>query len=149
MQLAVNFGQQKFIFNEKKNCLIISLIGYSLNIKLINMSSPHHDKNNASCSWWNLIQSPLGSMGWLQSVGSTKLQVSFAERSFFYRALLQKRRIILSILLTKATPSQHNATNWFSVVVLWGGYYQQALENYRSLLQNIVSFIRLFCKRDQ
>ena len=43
-------------------------------------------------------------MGWLRSVGSTKLQVSFAEYRLFYRALLRKRPIILSILLTKATP---------------------------------------------
>ena len=43
-------------------------------------------------------------MGWLRSVGSIKWQVSFAEYRLFYRALLQKRPIILSILLTKATP---------------------------------------------
>jgi len=42
-------------------------------------------------------------MGWLRSVGSRKLYVSFAEYSLFYRALLQKRPIILSILLTEAT----------------------------------------------
>jgi len=43
-------------------------------------------------------------MRWLRSVGSIKLQVSFAEYRLFYRALLQKRTIILSILLTVATP---------------------------------------------
>ena len=43
-------------------------------------------------------------MGWLWSVGSMKLWVSFAEYRLFYRALLQKRLIILSILLTEATP---------------------------------------------
>jgi len=43
-------------------------------------------------------------MGWLQLVGSIKLQVSSAEYRLFYRALLQKRPIILSILLTEATP---------------------------------------------
>ena len=43
-------------------------------------------------------------MGWLRSVGSIKLYVSFAEYRLFYRSLLQKRPIILSILLTKATP---------------------------------------------
>ena len=48
-----------------------------------------------------------GDMGWLRCVGSIKLQVSLAEYSLFYRALLQKRRIILSILLTKATPYMH------------------------------------------
>jgi len=30
-------------------------------------------------------------MGWLRLVGSLKLQVSFAEYSLFYRALLRKR----------------------------------------------------------
>ena len=33
-------------------------------------------------------------MGWLRSVRSIKLQVSFAEYRLFYRALLQKRPII-------------------------------------------------------
>ena len=33
-----------------------------------------------------------------------KFKVSFAEHCLFYRALLQKRLVILSILLTKATP---------------------------------------------
>ena len=42
-------------------------------------------------------------MGWLRSVGSIKLQVFFAEYFLFYRVLLQKRLIILSILLSKAT----------------------------------------------
>jgi len=43
-------------------------------------------------------------MGWLRSVGSIKLQVSFPEYRLFYRALLQKRPIISPILLTKAIP---------------------------------------------
>ena len=43
-------------------------------------------------------------MGWLRSVGSIRLQVSFAEYRLFYRALLQKRPVILSILLVEATP---------------------------------------------
>ena len=49
-------------------------------------------------------------MGWLGLVGSLKLQVSFAEYSLFYIALLQKRPIILRSLLIGATPyynSQH------------------------------------------
>jgi len=50
-------------------------------------------------------------MGWLQSVGSIKLQVSFAEYCLFYRALLQKRPIIVSILLTKATPYCHRTSS--------------------------------------
>ena len=43
-------------------------------------------------------------VGWLQLVGSLKLQVSFAEYSLFYRALLQKRPITLRSLLIVATP---------------------------------------------
>jgi len=43
-------------------------------------------------------------MGWLRLVGSLKLQVSFAEYCLFYRALLQKRPIILRSLLIVATP---------------------------------------------
>jgi len=43
-------------------------------------------------------------MGWLWLAGSIKLHVSFAENRLFYRALLQKKPIILSILLTEATP---------------------------------------------
>ena len=43
-------------------------------------------------------------MGWLRLVGSTKLQVFFAEYRLFYRALLQKRPVILLVPLTEATP---------------------------------------------
>jgi len=43
-------------------------------------------------------------MGWLRLVGSLKLQVSFAEFRLFYRALLQKRPIILRSLQIVATP---------------------------------------------
>ena len=42
-------------------------------------------------------------MGCLRSVGSIKLYVSFQEYRLFYGALLQNRRTMLSILLTKAT----------------------------------------------
>jgi len=43
-------------------------------------------------------------MGWLRLVGSLKIYVSFAEYSLFYRALLQKRPIILRSLLIVVTP---------------------------------------------
>jgi len=43
-------------------------------------------------------------MGWVRLVGSLKQQVSFAEYSLFYRALLQKRPIVLRSLLIVATP---------------------------------------------
>jgi len=44
------------------------------------------------------------SMGWLRLVGSIKWQVSFAKEPYKRDAILQKRPIILSILLTVATP---------------------------------------------
>ena len=42
-------------------------------------------------------------MGGLLFVGSLKIQVSFAEYSLFYRALLQKRPMFLGSLLIVAT----------------------------------------------
>jgi len=51
-------------------------------------------------------------MGWLRLVGSLKLHVSFAEYLLFYRALLQKRLIILISLLIVATPYQNSALEW-------------------------------------
>jgi len=51
-------------------------------------------------------------MGWLQLVGSLKLQVSSAEYSLFYRALLQKRPIILRCLLIVATPYKSLKISW-------------------------------------
>jgi len=43
-------------------------------------------------------------MGWLRLVDSLKLQVTSAEYSLFYRALLQKRPLILRSQLIVATP---------------------------------------------
>jgi len=55
---------------------------------------------------WSCYRRDAGtcSMGWLRSVRSIKLYDWFSEYPLFYRALLQKRPIILSILLTEATP---------------------------------------------
>jgi len=43
-------------------------------------------------------------MGWLRLVCSSNLQVSFAEYSLFYKALLQKRPVIVMTLRVVATP---------------------------------------------
>jgi len=48
-------------------------------------------------------QYPLFHMGWLRLVGSLELQVSFAEYRLFYKALLQKRPVILRSLRIVAT----------------------------------------------
>ena len=55
-------------------------------------------------------------MGWLQWLGSITLFVSFAEYSLFYRAILQKRPIILSILLTEATAYNMHTNIYFGHV---------------------------------
>ena len=60
----------------------------------------------------------LFSVGWLLLVllvGSLKFQVSFAEYRFFYRALLQKRPIILRILLIEANPYMRVTLDRFMV----------------------------------
>ena len=55
-------------------------------------------------------------MGWLWFVGSIKLQVSFAEESYKRDAILQKRRIIESSLLTEATSYQAISLNSDEVI---------------------------------
>jgi len=56
-------------------------------------------------------------MGWLWFVGSIKLQVSFAKEPYKRDDILQKRPIILSILLTVATPYHGMAT----ISAKWSG----------------------------
>jgi len=53
------------------------------------------------CMW--KVLSCFCDMGWLRFVGSFKLSVSFAKYRLFYRALLQKRLILLRSLLIVAT----------------------------------------------
>jgi len=55
-------------------------------------------------------------MGWIQLVGSLKLQVSFAEFSLFDRALLQKRPVILRSLLIVPTPYLYMSLPYYSAV---------------------------------
>ena len=57
-------------------------------------------------------------MRWLRLVGSWKLQVAFAEYRLFYRALLQKRLVILRSLLIVAFPYQAaSLKNWDAVLL--------------------------------
>jgi len=62
--------------------------------------NPHcsHPIHLNPCIFWVRI------MVWLRLVGSLRLQVSFAEHRLFYRALLQKKPIILRSLLIVAAP---------------------------------------------
>ena len=72
------------------------------------------DKRTTEVSFKNVRQhhgtllalaiAPFAPIGWLRLVGSLKLYVSFAEYGLFYRALLQKRPLILRSLLIVATP---------------------------------------------
>jgi len=53
-----------------------------------------------------MVQYSEVTMGWLRLAGSIKLQVSFAKEPYKRDDILQKRPVILSILLTAATPYQ-------------------------------------------
>jgi len=55
----------------------------------------------------------LYAMGWLRLVDSLKLEVAFAEYGLFYRALLQKRPIILRRLLIVGTPDRIPTRTYF------------------------------------
>jgi len=57
-----------------------------------------------------MTMTPSHRMGWLRVVASinTLLQGSFAKETYNSIALLQKRPVILFMLLTKATPSLHD-----------------------------------------
>ena len=56
-------------------------------------------------------------MGWLRLVASFNLYVSFAEYRLFYRALLQKRLIILRSLLIVATPYALRLYAWRDPII--------------------------------
>jgi len=64
----------------------------------------HKKKSAIQCTLDSTPLTAKSTMGWLRLVGPLKVQVSFAEYSLFYRALLQKRLIILRSLLIVATP---------------------------------------------
>jgi len=56
------------------------------------------------CSIFQCVGATVFTMGWLQLEGSIKYYVSFAKKPYKRDDILQKRPIILSILLTEATP---------------------------------------------
>ena len=66
-------------------------------------------------------------------VGSLKFRVSFAEYRLFYKALLQKRRIILRSVLIVATPKQETER----YASIYGG----------ATMSRLLKMIGLFCKR--
>ena len=70
----------------------------------IHMAGVYYSHVKPIDTWMIRDLSHISDMGWLRLVGSLKLQVSSAEYSLFYRALLQKRRIISRSLLSVATP---------------------------------------------
>jgi len=66
--------------------------------------SPAYNWPNRCCIRCWIFHVQRVRMGWLWLVGSIKLQVSFAKEPYKRDDILQKRLIILSMLLTVATP---------------------------------------------
>jgi len=77
-------------------------------------------------------------MGWLRSVGSLKLSVSFAEYRLFYKALLQKRRIILRSLRIVVTRGQRLPNN--GEITLWVSSTNQSIVHILVLVGSHSSF---------
>ena len=73
-------------------CIMIRAMRVNVCIYLCRM---WHEPTRVLSVWYLIcIYHGIFPMGWLRSVGSIKLWVSFAEYRLFYRALLQKRPII-------------------------------------------------------
>ena len=76
------------------------------------------DTSPACVTWLFFVWHDFLVMAWLWLVGSIKLLVSFAKEPYKKGAILQKRPIISSILLTAATPQ------WWALKacrLTWGG----------------------------
>jgi len=88
-------------------------------------------------------------MGWLRLVGSLKLYVSFAEYCLFYRALLQKRPIILRSLLIVLQIFGSRDPTIFSLDLLGGGDSVYTPENFdENLGTRVVSHVLLDSNTD-
>ena len=83
-------------------------------------------------TWWYVIREPCT---------SNAVTDAYVQRSLDFFVFVFFWQWYKNLLLSwVSTPAPH--------VSLWGGFDQKAPENYRSLLQNIVSLVGLFCKRD-
>jgi len=68
------------------------------------MNTSEHMNNSISIWRCEFVMAHILIMGWLRLIGSLKLQFSFSKYSLFYRALLQKRHMILRSLSCVAAP---------------------------------------------
>ena len=91
------------------------------------------------CHTHESVMTRLTGMVWLRLVASLKLYVSFAEYSLFYRALLQKRPIILRSLLILATPSGVPSVSRIDKLI--GLFCKRALSNRRYSAKETCDFI--------
>jgi len=101
-------AKESYIFKERTNhCRPIGALcawwGWSGRTHMSSGTSVYENMWNETYER-DLLTFGIHSMGWLRLVGYFKLQVSFAEYRLFYRALVQKRPIILRSLLIVATP---------------------------------------------
>ena len=86
------------------HCKILQRTTSNCNVLQRTATHIHARRSNLNnCTIW-LIYIAVSCKGWLRLVGALKLQVSIGKYSLFYRALLQKRPIILRRVLIVATP---------------------------------------------
>ena len=112
------------------------------------------------CTQTNVQYTGSFDTGWRRLIGSPKLQIIFHKRATKYRALLRKltskdkgsyessppcRCVGYAVYICLCTVYIH----LFMCVRDYGvATSSMLLKNYKSLLQNMVSFVGLFCKRD-
>jgi len=87
------------------NCLAVSITNFTTQKSTALCPLDFRGMNAMyECNAVSDESSPHCSVRHTAMVGALKSQISIAEYRLFYRALLQKRPMILSILVTKATP---------------------------------------------
>jgi len=106
----------------------------------------------ACCARVNILHINICVMGWLRLVGSLKSYVSFAKEPYKRDDILQKRPIILRSLLIVATPYRYWCVDILHINICvtdtaWCARVDSLLQ--RSMHRRAVSFIGLFCKRDE
>jgi len=105
---------------------------------LIAMRGRHirmHDMTHSYAWSWHVHAWDMTQMGWLRLVGSIKLLVSFAKEPYKRNDILQKRPIILSILLSEATTYREESA--YNIVYSTQPLLEERALQYASMWGNI------------